>query len=97
MLYRVKLTKDEEVETYDIPYEFWQTVWYVYKKRKRWVIRKSKVDGIWATNIVGVNLDNQWKVMTDSFYRLFDNEDDAVEFCIKQNSKEKVKIYNRDS
>ena len=80
---------------YDIPYERWEEVWYCYKKRKKYVVRESKISGIWATNIVGVTLDNDWHISEDEFYRLFKNKNEAVDWCLKQNQRGTVKVYKR--
>ena len=58
---------------FDIPYESWEDVWYCYKKRKKYVVRESRITGIWATNIVGVTLDNNWHITEDEYCRLFKN------------------------
>lgn len=82
-----------EHKEFDIPYEFYEEVWYCYKKRKRYVVRRSKISGIWATNIVGVTLDNNWHISKNEFYRLFKNRDDAVDWCLQQNQRCTVKVY----
>ena len=82
-------------QEFEIPYELWDTVWYCYKKRKKYVVRESKISGIWATNIVGVTLDNERYVNEDNFYKLFKNKDDAIDWCLKQNQRGTVKVYRR--
>lgn len=77
----------------DVPYEAWETVWYCYKKRKKYVVRESRVTGIWATNMVGVTLDNNWHITEDEYYRLFKNKNDAIDWCLKQNQRGTVKVY----
>lgn len=78
---------------FDIPYESREEVWYCYKKRKKYVVRKSQIYGIWATNIVGVTLDNNWHITEDEFHRLFKDKNDAIDWCLKQNQRNTVKVY----
>ena len=78
---------------FDIPYESGEEVWYCYKKRKKYVVCKSQIYGIWATNIVGVILDNDWHITEDEFYRLFKDKNDAIDWCLKQNQRSTVKVY----
>ena len=80
----------------DIPYEYGKTVWYCRKKRNKYVVRESKVKGIWATNMVGVTLDNNWNIDQYEFCRLFKDENEAIEWCLKQNQRGTVKVYRRD-
>lgn len=47
-----------EHKEFDIPYKYWEKVWYCHKERKKYVVRESRVTGIWATNMVGVILNN---------------------------------------
>lgn len=84
---------DMKCKSIDIPYAYHEKVWYCYRKRKKYVVRESRVFGIWATNCAGVTLDNNWYISSDAFHRLFNNEDDAIEFCLKQNQKATVKVY----
>ena len=59
-------------------------------------MRESFIAGIWATNIVGVILDNGWHVVESSFYnRIFRDKNEAIDWCIKQNQRSKVKVYKR--
>lgn len=76
-----------------IPYEFHEKVWYCYKKRKKYVVRKSTITGIWATNIVGVTLDNNWHIDENVFYRIFKDKNEAIDWCLKQNQRGTVKVY----
>lgn len=78
---------------FNIPYKYREKVWYCYKKRKKYVVKESTIAGIWATNIIGVTLDNNWHIAEDSFYRLFKNKNEAIDWCLKQNQRGKVKIY----
>lgn len=83
-----------------IPFGFNETIYYIFQKRKKWCIRKSKIDEIIFTNIPSVRLDNGWTVNYTHFDdRIFrENElDKAIELCEKQNRLSKVKIYNKDS
>lgn len=85
---------EKQYKEFDIPYECYETVWYCYKKRKKYVVRESKISGIWATNIVGVTLDNNWHIAEDEYYRLFKDKNEAIDWCLKQNQRSKVKVYN---
>lgn len=80
---------------FNIPYEFWKDVWYCYKKGKKYVVRESRINGIWATNMVGVTLDNDWHITEDEFYRLFKDKSEAIDWCLKQNQRGTVKVYKR--
>ena len=79
---------------FDIPYGLWDKVWYCHKKRKQYVVRESEVTGIWATNIVGITLDNNWHVAEDEFNRLFKDKNEAIDWCLKQNQRGTVKVYS---
>ena len=90
-------TSDEDL-TYHIPFECYQTVYYVHKKKpwkihSKWVITKSAVTCMWATNTYGVTLSDNTYVCEDNFHRLFTNREEAIEFCLKKNAHAKVKIY----
>lgn len=54
MMYKVIVDskKCDPIEV-DIPYDFHEEVWYCYKKRNRYVVRRSRISGIWATNMGG--------------------------------------------
>lgn len=80
---------------FDIPYKLNETVWYCYKRGRKHVVRESFIAGIWATNIVGVTLDNGWHIVEDSFYRLFRDKNEALDWCIKENQRSKIKVYKR--
>lgn len=80
-------------EEFDIPYKYWERVWYCHKERKKYVVRESRVTGVWATNIVGVTLDNDCYVCEDSFYRLFKDKNEAIDWCLKQNQRGTIKVY----
>ena len=79
---------------FDIPYKFREKVWHCRKKGKKYAVFESYIKGVWATNIVGVILDDEYHVGKDEFYKLFTNKDEAIDWCLKQNQKGKVKIYN---
>ena len=83
---------------YTIPFELQEDVWYVHKKnwlrrRSPYVITKSRITGMWATNMVGVILNNNKYITEDSFDCLFTDRDLAIEYCLKKNEHQKVKIY----
>ena len=80
-------------EEFDIPYKLWEKVWYCYKKRKKYVVQESSIAGVWATNIVGVTLNNNWHVDEDNFDRLFKDKNEAIDWCLKQNQRGTVKVY----
>lgn len=90
---------EEKTVEKEIPFGLHEIVYYAYKKRNRWVLRKSEIRSVWATNIVGVTLDNEWCICEDEFDRLYRKEElkKALDFCIKQSERAKVKIYNKDS
>ena len=85
-------TKHKE---FDIPFEFHENVWYCHKRFGKYVVRESEIRGIWATNIVGVILDNNWHIWEDEFNRLFTNKNEAIDWCVKQNQRATVKVYKR--
>ena len=87
--------EEKEVE---IPFKCWETVYYVHrrkwwKKNSPWVITKSEVRSVWATNIVGVTIGDNIHISADEFDLLFTNKEAAIELCIKKNEHRKVKIY----
>jgi len=86
-------TFKDGVQEVEIPYNQWEDVWYCRKKFRRYIVEKVKIAGVWATNIVGVSLSNNHHVPQDKFDRLFRNKNDAIDWCIKQNQKSKVKVY----
>lgn len=93
----VKLERKEH--TFECPFECGQDAYYVYRERRlfskdRWVVRKSRIIGIWATISFGVILDNDERISECLFDRLFTNKEEAVDFCIKKNQGLKIKIYN---
>lgn len=91
------LVPHEEKE-FEVPFKFMETVYYVHRKKWRkknspWVITKSEVRSVWATNIVGVTIGNNIYISEDEFDLLFRNKEEAIEFCLKKNSHRQVKIY----
>lgn len=109
MKWTIKLTIPEHraydgvlVEHYEeehcIPFSCGDTVYYAH--RKKWwkagspfVITKSCVTGVWATNTVGVILNGNTHVEKDEFKCIFTDIDAAIDFCLDQNARRKVKIY----
>lgn len=88
----------ERNEEYTIPFECGQTVYYAHvkkwwKKKSPWVITKAKVIGMWARYSYGVTLDNGQDIDMYVFERLFTNRDEAIDFCLKKNERNKVKVY----
>ena len=55
---------------FDISYKCYEDVWYCYKRGRKYVVRESRIRGVWATNMVGVTLDNNWHVGEYEFDRL---------------------------
>ena len=91
---------EAETKTFECPFEYRQDVYYVYPKERlfrktKWVILKTKIRSVWATNCFGVSLeyDNN-HIDEDLFYRLFTDKEAAIEFCLQKNRQSKVKIYN---
>mgnify|MGYP003308266563 CR=1 FL=1 len=90
-------TQTADVE-YVIPFESGQTVYYTHKKKwwkkkSPWVITKTRVDGIWATGTYGVTLHTDEHLHESEFKYLFMDRDEAIDFCLKKNERNKVKIY----
>ena len=88
-----------QTKTFECPFEYWQTVYYAYPQERlfrktRWVVRKSTIIEVWATNTFGVCLDDGNHIHEDLFYRLFTDKEAAIEFCLKKNQRSKIKIYN---
>lgn len=79
---------------FDIPYKLRERVQHCRKKSNKYAVFESYVRGVWATNTVGVILDDDYHVEQDSFYKLFKDKDEAIDWCLKQNQRGKVKIYN---
>jgi hypothetical protein len=83
---------------YEIPFKSREDVWRVHRKKwwKRkspWVITKNVVTGMWATNTVGIILDDNSHISEDEFDRIFTDRTEAIEYCLKKNEYRKVKIY----
>ncbi len=83
----------DEYKDVEIPFDLFEDVWYCYKKRKKYVVRKSFIAGIWATNIAGVTLDNGRQISESEFGMLFRYKDDAIDLCLEQNQRGTVKVY----
>ncbi len=91
------LVEHQEKEV-TIPFSCYETVYYVHRKKwwKRnspYVITKSEIRGMWATDIVGVILKDDTHLCEDEFCWLFKNKEEAIEVCLKKNEHRKVKIY----
>ena len=84
---------EDTTEHHFIPYTCRQDVYYAFKKRKKWVLKKRRVTGMWATNTYGVTVDDGDHIPVDLFCRLFIDKNEAIEFCLKKNEHQKVKIY----
>jgi hypothetical protein len=87
----------QEAET-EIPFDNGATVYYVHRKkwwknRSPYIVTKSTVTGVWATNVVGVILGGANYISEHEFDRLFTDKETAIEFCLKKNEHRKVKIY----
>ena len=80
-------------EEFEIPFGYFEKVWYCYKKRNKYVVLESRIKGVWATNIVGVMLDNNWNIDESEFDRIFKDKNDAIDWCLKQNQRGTVKVY----
>ena len=86
---------------FEIPFKSFETVYYVHRKKwwkksSPWVITKTEVTGMWATNTVGVTLTDNTHLCEDEFHWLFTNREEAIEFCLKKNEHRKVKIYGEN-
>jgi hypothetical protein len=83
---------------YEIPFKSYEDIWYVHRKKwwnskSPWVITKSHITGMWATNTVGVILDGDNHIAESNFDRIFTDRTAAIEYCLKKNEHRKVKIY----
>lgn len=90
-------TTPERTEEYIIPFECWQTVYYAHKKKwwkekSPWMITKTEVLSMWASNTYGVKLRNGHCIDESQFKYLFTDRDEAIDFCLKKNERNKVKI-----
>lgn len=88
----------EKNEEYTIPFSCWQTVYYAHKKKwwkknSPWVVTKTEVLSMWASNTYGVQLRNGVCIDVSEFKYLFTSRDEAIDFCLKKNERNKVKIY----
>ena len=89
---------ERQEKEYEIPFKYFEDVYYVH--RKKWwkhnspfVITKSKVNSVWATNMVGITLTDNTHIAEDDFDLVFVDKETAIECCIKKNEHRKVKIY----
>ena len=88
----------ERNEEYTIPFECHQEIYYAHKKKwwkmkSPWVVTKTYIAGVWATYTYGVALSNGEQVHEGNFDRLFKSRNEAIDFCLKNNERNKVKIY----
>ena len=98
MEWTIKIHKKDVDEEYHVPFECWQTVYYAHKKKwwkknSPWVVTKSEVLNMWASNTYGVKLRNGDCIDESQFKYLFTSRDEAIDFCLKKNERNKVKIY----
>ena len=91
--YVVIWNHNAEYKEFEIPYKLGEDVWYCYKRWKKWVVRESSIGSVWASNISGVRLLNGWCVSSYDYYRLFKDKNSAIDWCVKQNQRSKVKVY----
>ena len=93
-MYRITFISTEgENKEVDIPYKYHEDIWYCCKKRKKYVVKRRCIVGVWATNIVGVILNGNEHIDEEDYDKLFRNKEDAIDWCIKQNQRIKVKVY----
>ena len=67
---------ERQERDYTIPFELQEDVWYVHRKnvlkrKSPFVITKSRITGMWATNMVGVILDNNKYIGDFNFDHIF--------------------------
>ena len=89
---------ERQEKDYTIPFELQEDVWYVHRKnelkrKSPFVITKSRITGMWATNMVGVILGKNKYIGDFEFDRIFTDRENAIEYCLKKNEQRKVKIY----
>lgn len=68
----------------------------VTEKEEKYVVRESRISGIWATNCAGVTLDNGCEVSENCFDLLFTSKSAAIDWCLVQNQRNTVKIYGEN-
>ena len=51
---------------------------------------------MWASNTYGVKLRNGDCIDQSQFKYLFTDRDEAIDFCLKKNERNKVKIYGEE-
>ena len=103
MNWTIKIHKSDCEEEHTIPFVCNQDVYYAHKKNwlkknSKWVLTKSRVIGVWATNIYGVTIMDRDHVFNNhicesEFKYLFTDRDEAIDFCLKKNERNKIKIY----
>ena len=98
MTWTITMESKQGSVIHTIPFELFQSVYYVHKKKwwkknSKWVVTKTQIVSAWATNTYGVTLCDATHICEDEFKYLFTSRDDAIEFCLKKNSYAKVKIY----
>lgn len=96
MRWAITVESETGIKTHNIPFEMDERVYYACKKKNKWVVYETRVRSIWATNIVGVVLDIGtwgWHITEDAFGRIFENEDDAIDYCVQENKRNKIKVY----
>lgn len=94
-MYSIVLNTLNGVEERNIPYSLGETLYYCDRRRGKWRVLECTLRGIWATNIVGVTLRCCYQdisVDEDCFKYIFQTEEDAVQFCLKENQKRSVKV-----
>ena len=79
---------------FELPYAYNQEVWYAYKKGKKFILLHDRIASCWCTTgVAGYDLKYSKRcVGNDRFDRLFDNKNDAIDFCLKANERAKVKV-----
>jgi hypothetical protein len=85
-------------EKCNIPFSYGQVVYYAHPKKwwkenSKWILTRTNIIGLWATNTYGVTLGNNEQIHYSNFDKLFTNREAAIEYCIKKNTHAKVKIY----
>ena len=86
-------------EEYTIPFTCGQSVYYahkkkLWKKKSPWVVTACRVVGMWATYVAyGVTLDTNEQLCITDFKYLFKDREEAIDFCLKKNERNKVKVY----
>ena len=95
------LVEHQETE-HTIPFTCGEKVYYVHRKKwwkdnSPYVVMKSTVTGVWATNTVVIILGGDNHIAECEFGSIFLNKEEAIEYCIKKNDHRKVKIYGEQT